>query len=295
MRIAIGLPTRGKDVNAASLVEWAVRADQGPFSTLGVSDRVVTNAQEPLIALAVAAGATRRIRLMTAVMLTPTHETTLLARQAASLDALSGGRFSMGVGVGVRKDDYEATGFDFHRRGALLDEQLAKLRRIWAGEPADPERGIGPIGPAPARPGGPEVLIGGYLPVVARRVAAWGDGFMSPGGGDPGKMAALWREIEAAWDAAGRAGRPRWVTGSYYSLGPRAEQNADAYIQANYGFSPDLVKRNRGNIPTTPQALRDQVRRRQDMGATEYLLRPVVEELAAVDELAEAIASIAEV
>ncbi len=292
MRIAIGLPTRGRGVTAASLVEWAIRADQGPFSTLGVSDRVVTNAQEPLIALAVAAGATRRIGLMTAVMLTPTHETTLLARQAASLDALSGGRFSMGVGVGVRTDDYDVTGFDFHRRGALLEEQLATLRRIWAGEPV--AEGIGPIGPAPARPGGPEVLIGGYLPVVARRVAAWGDGFMSPGGGDPEKMAALWRQIEAAWDAAGRAGRPRWVTGSYYSLGPRAEENADAYIQASYGFSPDLVKRNRGNIPTTPQSLRDQIRRREDMGATEYLLRPVVEDLTALDELADAVASIAD-
>ena len=198
----------------------------------------------------------------------------------------------MGVGVGVRTDDYDVTGFDFHRRGALLEEQLATLRRIWAGEPA--AEGIGPIGPAPARPGGPEVLIGGYLPVVARRVAAWGDGFMSPGGGDPEKMAALWRQIEAAWDAAGRSGRPRWVTGSYYSLGPRAEENADAYIQASYGFSPDLVKRNRGNIPTTPQSLRDQIRRREDMGATEYLLRPVVEDLTALDELADAVASIAD-
>lgn len=294
MRIAIGLPTRGRDVTAASLREWAQRADKGPFSSLGVSDRVVANAQEPLMALAVAAGATTRIRLLTAVMLTPTHETTLLARQAASLDALSGGRFSMGVGVGVRTEDYTATGRDFHRRGALLDEQLATLRRIWNGEPADATRGIGPIGPAPVTSGGPEVLIGGYLPVVARRVAAWGNGFMSPGGGDPERMAALWREIETAWDAAGRAGRPRWVTGSYYSLGPRAEANADAYIQANYGFSPDLVKRNRGNIPTTPQALRDQIRRREDMGATEYLLRPVVEEIAALDELADAVAGIAE-
>jgi alkanesulfonate monooxygenase SsuD/methylene tetrahydromethanopterin reductase-like flavin-dependent oxidoreductase (luciferase family) len=292
MRIAIGLPTRGRNITAESLLEWAVRADQGPFTSLGVADRVVTSAQEPLIALAVAAGATKRIRLMTSVMLTPTHETTLLARQAASLDALSNGRFTMGVGVGVRQDDYLATGFDFHRRGRLLDEQLAKLRRIWNGEPA--EEGIGPIGPAAARPGGPEVLIGGYLPVVARRVAAWGDGFMSPGGGDPGKMAELWKQILAAWSAAGRPGSPRWVTGSYYSLGPKAEENADAYIQANYGFRPELVKRSRANIPTTRQALRDQIRRREDMGATEYLLRPVVEEVPALDALAEAVAGIAE-
>lgn len=293
MRIAIGLPTRGRNVTAESLVEWAIRADEGPFASLGVADRVVTHAQEPLIALGVAAGATKRIRLMTSVMLTPTHETTLLARQAASLDALSNGRFTMGVGVGVRQDDYLATGFDFHERGRLLDEQLTKLRRIWAGEPA--AEGIGPIGPAPARPGGPEVLVGGYLPVVARRVATWGDGFMSPGGGDPEKMAALWQQILVAWAESGRPGQPRWVAGSYYSLGPRAEENADAYIQANYGFNLDLVARSRANIPTTRQALLDQIRRREDMGASEYLLRPVVEELSALDALADAVAGIAEV
>jgi alkanesulfonate monooxygenase SsuD/methylene tetrahydromethanopterin reductase-like flavin-dependent oxidoreductase (luciferase family) len=292
MRIAIGLPTRGRHVTAESLREWAVRADAGPFSSLGVSDRVVTIAQEPLIALAVAAGATRRIGLLTSVLLAPTRETTLLARQAASLDALSGGRLSLGVGIGVRPDDYEATGADFHRRGRRLEEQLATLRRIWAGEPAG--EGIGPIGPAPARAGGPEVLIGGYLPVVARRIATWGDGFMSPGGGDPDQMAALWVEIVDAWRAAGRPGSPRWVTASYYSLGPKAEQNADDYIQTHYGHNPALARRSRANVPTTRQALLDQIRRREDAGASEYLLRPVLEEPDALDALAEAVADIAE-
>jgi len=292
MRIAIGLPTRGRNVTGESLLSWAVRADGGPFSSLGVTDRVVTNAQEPLIALAVAAGATRRIRLLTSILLTANRETTLLARQAASLDALSGGRLSIGIGIGVRPDDYLATGFDFHRRGRLLDEQLPKLRRIWAGEPS--EEGIGSIGPAPAREGGPELLIGGYLPVVARRVAAWGDGFMSPGGGDADQMAALWIRIVDAWRMAGRQGRPRWVTASYYSLGPKAEANADAYIQAHYGYNPELAARNRANIPTSRQALLDQIRRREDAGASEYLFRPVVEEPDALDALAEAVADVAE-
>jgi alkanesulfonate monooxygenase SsuD/methylene tetrahydromethanopterin reductase-like flavin-dependent oxidoreductase (luciferase family) len=251
----------------------------------------VAHAQEPLIALSIAAGATRRIRLLTSILLAPNRETTLLARQAASLDALSGGRLSLGVGVGVRPDDYLATGHDFHQRGRLFDEQLATLRRIWAGEPLG--EGIGPVGPAPAKPGGPELLIGGYLPVVARRVAAWGDGFMAPGGGEHDQMAALWTQVREAWRTAGRAGQPRWVTASYYSLGPKAQENADAYIQANYGYNPDLARRNRANIPATRQALLDQIRRREDAGATEYLLRPVIEEPAALDELAEAVVAIA--
>jgi alkanesulfonate monooxygenase SsuD/methylene tetrahydromethanopterin reductase-like flavin-dependent oxidoreductase (luciferase family) len=292
MRIAIGLPTRGRSVTAESFLGWATRADAGPFSSLGVTDRVVTVAQEPLVALAVVAGATRRIRLLTSILLAPPRETTLLARQAASIDALSGGRLTLGIGVGVRQDDYLATGVDFHRRGRIVDAQLPKLRRIWAGEPAD--EGIGPIGPAPARAGGPELLIGGYLPIVARRIAAWGDGFMSPGGGDPEQMGALWVEIVDAWRAAGRSGRPRWVTASYYSLGPQAQENADRYIEANYGYNADLAARNRANIPTSRQALLDQIRRREDAGASEYLLRPVVEEPAALDALADAVAGVAE-
>ena len=84
------------------------------------------------------------------------------------------------------------------------------------------------------------------------------------------------------------------MTASYYSLGPDAEANADAYIQANYGYNPELAKRNRGDIPTGRQALLDQIRRREDAGASEYLLRPVVEEPEAIDQLAEAVADVAD-
>ena len=133
MRIALGLPSRIASATGELMLEWATRADRGPFSSLAVTDRVVSNALEPLAVLAIAAGATRRIRLMTSVVIGPTRETTLLARQAATIDALSGGRLTLGVGIGVRNNDYLATGFDFHRRGRRLEEQLPILRRLWAG------------------------------------------------------------------------------------------------------------------------------------------------------------------
>ena len=72
---------------------------------------------------------------MTSVLIGPTRETTLLARQAATIDVLSGGRLTLGVGIGVRENDYLATGYDFHRRGRRAEEQLPLLRRLWAGEP----------------------------------------------------------------------------------------------------------------------------------------------------------------
>ena len=288
IEIGIGLPTRARGARGDVVLEWAARADAGPFSSLAVTDRVVSGAQEPLVTLAAAAGLTRRIRLLTSILLAPTRETTLLARQAASLDALSGGRLSLGVAVGAREVDYLATGQSFRARGRRLEEQLPLLRRLWAGEPLSAE--VGSIGPAPARAGGPELLIGGYVPSVARRVAAWGDGFMAPGGGEPTAMAALWRGILEAWSAAGRVGRPRWVSGSYYALGPTAEEDARTYIESSYGADPALAARRLRTIPTTPAAVRESMARAAGMGVDELILRPCSADLAALERLADVIA-----
>src|SRR5947207_14413092 len=110
MRIALGLPSRIAGASGELMLEWAIRADRGPFSSVVVTDRVVSQALEPLTVLALAAGATRRIRLMTSIVLAPTRETTLLAREAATLDLLSGGRLTLGIGIGVRANDYLAAG-----------------------------------------------------------------------------------------------------------------------------------------------------------------------------------------
>jgi len=266
------------------LLDWARRADDGPFASLVVLDRVVNRSLEPLALLGAAAGVTRRIGLITSIVLAPTRETTLLARQAATLDALSGGRLSLGIGIGVRESDYLATGYDFHRRGRRSEEQLETLRRLWRGEPLGD--GIGPIGPAPARPGGPELLIGGYVPAIARRIARWGDGFMAPGGGEPAAMAGLWQQILAEWQATGRPGRPRWVAASYYALGPDAERAATAYIDANYAFDRALAARRLATLPKSRSEVETVIETQRTLGADELILRPVTADWAMLDELA---------
>ena len=285
MQIGIGLPARLGDTSPAILLDWARRAEDGPFSSIAVMDRVVYPAFEPLVTLAAAAAVTTRIRLLTSVLLGPTRETTLLARQAASIDALSGGRLSIGIGVGVREDDYVVSGRDFHARGARLDEQMPVLREIWAGKhPA------GRIGPGPSRDGGPEVLFGGYIDAVARRIAAWGDGFMAPGGGDPARMAALWQRILDEWTAAGRSGRPRRLGGSYVALGPNAEAAARSHIDSWYGFDPALAERRLASIPMSESAVRDVIARNADLGVDELVLRPCVPDLDQLDRLADLVA-----
>ncbi|MFI6734643.1 LLM class flavin-dependent oxidoreductase [Nonomuraea sp. NPDC050451] len=173
MNVGLGLPIS----DPAALLDWARRADAGPFTTLGLLDRLVYDNPEPLIALALVAGATTRVRVQTEVLLAPLREPALLAKQAATLDRISGGRLVLGLGVGGREDDHLVAGTDIRTRGRRLDEQMAVMRRLWSGEPYGD--GAGMIGPLPARQGGPEVLFGGFQPAALARVARWGDGFLA--------------------------------------------------------------------------------------------------------------------
>src|SRR5437764_7169333 len=135
MQIGIGHPGTIPGVKGQFILDWARRADAGPFSSLGSLDRLVYPNYDALITLTASAAVTQRIRLMTTVLLAPLHNVGILAKQAASLDALSGGRLTLGVGVGGREDDFRAAPASFHERGKRFEEQLAILKRVWSGEP----------------------------------------------------------------------------------------------------------------------------------------------------------------
>ena len=128
MDVGIGLPNTIPGTDGRLVVEWARRADGGPFSTLGVLDRLAYDSIDPFAALAAAAGVTERIGLATMIAIGPLRNAALLAKQAASVDALSGQRLTLGLAVGARLDDYETAQVDHRGRGPRLSEQLAALR-----------------------------------------------------------------------------------------------------------------------------------------------------------------------
>src|SRR3954452_24575324 len=162
MNVGIGLPATIKDVEGDRLLEWARRAEGRGFSSLGVIDRVVYGNYEPLIALAAAAAVTKTIRLTTAILIAPLRENAaLIAKQAASLDRLSGGRLVLGVAVGGREDDYAASHSDFHDRGRRFEAMLEEWRRMWDGESFGTAGAIGPR----AGNGRPQLIIGGQADV----------------------------------------------------------------------------------------------------------------------------------
>jgi alkanesulfonate monooxygenase SsuD/methylene tetrahydromethanopterin reductase-like flavin-dependent oxidoreductase (luciferase family) len=264
MNVGIGLPIG----DLATLLGWAQRADAGPFSTLGLLDRLVYHNPEPLVTLAILAGATSRIRVQTEVLLAPLRETALLAKQAATLDRMTGGRLVLGLGIGGRDDDHQVTGIDKRTRGQRLDEQMAMMRRLWSGEPYGDD--IGPIGPAPARPGGPEVLFGGFKPAAIERVARWGDGFLAAA---PLSWAGgLFDTARRFWKEYDRDGEPRIVAQVNVALGPEdVVHDAQANMHAYYTFT-GMADRMVAGMLTTPAEIRDAIAGFTDLGADEVML-----------------------
>ncbi len=287
MKIGIGLPATIPGASPALILDWARKADAGPFSSLGIVDRLVYTNYEPLIALAAAAAVTRRIGLMTTILLAPVRNTGILAKQAASLDALSGGRLALGMAVGRREDDYRAAPASYHDRGRRFDEQLQMMKRIWSGEPLADD--TGPVGPAPARKGGPEVLIGGYSPGTFRRLARWGDGYISGSGGNPARVAEIYRSVEEAWKAEGRSGRPRLVGAFYCGLGPNAAERSAPYLRSYYGFMGPAVENMVKALPTTPEAVQGLIAGYAAIGMDELIVWPCIPELDQVERLADVV------
>jgi alkanesulfonate monooxygenase SsuD/methylene tetrahydromethanopterin reductase-like flavin-dependent oxidoreductase (luciferase family) len=276
MNVGVGLPTTVPGTDGGLLLEWARRAEAGPFSSLATLDRLVYDSFEPFAALAGAAAATSRIRLATMIAIGPLRPTALLAKQAASVHGLSGGRLTLGLGVGARLDDYDAAGVEHRGRGRRLSEQLAYLRGA-----VDADR----VGPARD---GIELLVGGLSGQAYARMARYADGY-AHNGGPPRAFAGAAARAEAAWRDLGRPGRPRLWGQGYFALGDA--ERGDAYLRDYYAFTGPFVERIVAETLTSPRAVKDFVRGYEEAGCDELVLFPTVADLAQLERLAEAVAA----
>ena len=285
MKIGIGLPGNVPGTKGDFILEWARRADAGPFSSLGTIDRLVYDNYEPLVLLAAAAGVTTRVRLMTSVLIAPVRDAVLLAKQAATMDALSGGRLTLGLGVGRREDDYQAVNGNFHRRGRLFEEQLAVMKRVWSGEGSVDD--LAAPGPEPVQRGGPELLIGGFAPAAIGRAGRWADGYLG-GGGDAEAARSLYQNVEDAWKAAGRSERPRIVATSGFALGSNAAGRGAAQARHyNQFLGAEAAENAARGVLTSPEQIRSIIQAMSDLGADEMVFLPQVHDLDQVDRLAD--------
>ena len=285
MKVGIGIPASA-GMSGGTVLEWAKKADTGPFSSLATIDRLAYGNYEPMTLLAAAAGVTQRIRLMTSILLAPIRNAGVLAKQAASIDAISGGRLTLGFGVGNRDDDYRAAPASFNDRGKRFDQQLALMKRIWAGEPVGDD--VGPVGPPPVQAGGPEVLIGAFSPAALRRAGQWADGFLGalvP----PEQLQQMYGAVLEAWESAGRSGKPRLVVARYYRLGPDTAERGEAYIRDYYSFAGPMADQIVQAMLSTPESIKAAVQAYEAVGADELILWPTVADLDQIHRLADVV------
>jgi alkanesulfonate monooxygenase SsuD/methylene tetrahydromethanopterin reductase-like flavin-dependent oxidoreductase (luciferase family) len=290
MDVGVGLPMHA--LGPEELHEFATTIEAGPFSSLSLGDRLAYESHDVLTALTWVAAVTTRVRLMTSVLCLPIYKEGIVAKQAASLDVLSKGRFSLGLGLGGRETDFAVAPTPFARRGPRFEDQLATMQRIWRGEPAF--EGTMAVGPVPYTPGGPEVIIGGFVDAALRRAGRLADGVRSFAfATDPGVHVQRYAVVKEAWDEAGRAGRPRLVAACNFALGPDAEDAFVAHAHRYYGYDQALLDDALNSpTPTSPQRILDFIARCEDAGIDELVFTTVTADtMVAMRELAEVLGS----
>jgi len=273
-----------------TFLAWCRRVDEGPFSTLAVGERITYHNLEMMTSLAAAASVTERVRLMSTVVILPMHPANLIAKQMATIDVISGGRLDVGVGVGGRDADFRAVEGRFDHRHQRMDDQVAQMRRVWAGEPAAPD--LGPIGPRPVQAGGPPVYAGVLGPKAIARAAQWAvgvTGFVT----DPDQAQAelTFINVRDAWDAAGRSEPPVLTTSFWYGLGADGDERARAYARRYLGiFGDDFAVAMADSMTmTTEAALLAGLGGLADAGCDEIILVPTTDDLDELDRTIEVI------
>lgn len=286
MDIGIGIPNTVPGATGAQLLDWARRAEAAGFSTLATIGAVSFPGYEELTVFAAAGAVTERIRFLPNVIVAPARSTAELAKQATSVDQLTGGRLTLGLGVGWRTTDYELTGRDYGNRGRRFDEQLRQLQTAWAGEPL--AEGTAPVGPPPVQQPGVPLLIGGTTDASVRRAVEFGIGWTA-GGLPPDAVAPMANKVRSAWSEAGREGRARIVALTYFSLGDTEDVSRRYLLDYYTPMGQEVAEMIAGSALRSPEAISGAVQAYADVGVDELILDPTVPDPDQVDRLADVV------
>ncbi|HEX4831193.1 MAG TPA: TIGR03619 family F420-dependent LLM class oxidoreductase [Trebonia sp.] len=221
--IGVGAPVAGAWATPANLGRFARQAEELGYQSLWTFQRLLVPAGpdlapayqsvlDPLVALGYVAAVTERARLGVAVVCHPFTSPLLLAKQAATIDVLSGGRLDLGLGIGWLPEEFTGSGASPARRGPRTEEYVAALRHLWA--PGDGAAGgfagehyeipAGRQEPAPVQRPGPPVLLGGMSRAAMERAGRVADGWVTASGANLARVGSSAAVVQAAAAACGR-------------------------------------------------------------------------------------------
>lgn len=280
MRLGVTFPQNELGGDPEALRRFAVTAENLGYDHLLMYDHVVGAVQgvdragpvparsyhekdpfhDPLVAFGFVAGITRRIELVTGILILPQRQTVLVARQAADVALLSGGRLRLGVGIGYNPVEYQALGAPWNSRGRRIDEQIPYLRQLWSGEPVTfagqfDQIDRAAVYPPPNTP--IPIWIGGSSEAAFRRAARLGDGFVFGYGLRPEAITA-WQRVRQLLREEGRS--PDGFRALFNLLpdgpGSWASETVDALPRLRDAGATDVaVTSARNNLTTLDQHL----------------------------------------
>ena len=285
---------------AAALPEpdraWLAAAEELPIASIWQGGHVLppTGTGEAITRLALLTAWTERVRVGTAILLLPLYQPVVVAKQLADLDSRSGGRVSVGVGVGgEHAKEFEGVGIPVGQRGARTDEAMAVLRKLWQGGPVShhgrffdfDEVELRPVQPPGAevsqmQPGGPPLLVSGRKQPAMRRAARLGDGWV-PYLVSPDAYA---RSVQTVREEAGTIGRDlsgfEWMLYLYCSVrrdGDRARQDVARFLGGAYGDKPGAMLE-RIAPAGTPEVVAARIQEYVDAGVRHVIISPAAHE-----------------
>ncbi|MGX9787133.1 LLM class flavin-dependent oxidoreductase [Mycobacterium sp. MMS18-G62] len=285
------MPVMEPSLDAATLKGWARVIDDGPFSSLCWGERIAFDNPESLTLLGALAAWTDRVRLVTTVIVPQLHDPVMLAKGLATGDVLSGGRLTVGLGVGGRDEDYRAVGADPSTQTMrAMAEAVALMKRVWAGEKVTET--VVPVGPSPVQAGGPQLLVGTMGPKTVRSAAGWAEGLAGTTLDlDVDKQNELFDVARQAWAEAGKP-NPHLATSFWFAIGDDAREQIHRHLRHYMNWIPGGVVD--AMAPTTGWAgsddeLHDVLRKFEAIGTDEIYLIPTSADVEQVRRMADVV------
>lgn len=291
MKIGMTIPFMEPGWSRDAMKSWAQEIDEGPWASVAMGERITFVNPEFMTSLAATAAWTERVELISTISVLTMHNPVLMAKQFATIDVISNGRLTVGVGTGGRIEDYQSIGADWkNHRMAKLEENAQIMRRVWAGDKSVLPKALRIVEPLPVQPGGPKILVGAIGPKSIAAAAGYADGlsgFSMLASLDD--IRASFEQFRAAWQAAGRQGKPRLIASFWYGIDQKGKRSLEEHLARYMNFMPKELSSQLipiSGFRGSAAELKNFVKEIEKLGADDVILAPTNTRLDEIRQLA---------
>ena len=285
MKIGMTLPVMEPDLSRRDLEDWTLRVDAGPWSHIALGERILFPNPEFISTLSAVAAWTKRVEIIATISVLTMHNPILSAKQFATIDMISEGRFTLGVGVGGREEDYNAIGSTWSdRRWATLSDRVKTMQSVWSKE-YHPS-----LGPTPFSMNGPQILAGAVGPKAMEMSADFADGLAGFSfNADIEEIKDSFNRVQTAFKEKNKS--PRLVTSFWFGLGESARPDIQIHLERYLSWMGDDLARDlakTAGFSGSQSDLNDFLLLVKAAGATDVILVPTsknIEQLILAEEV----------